>query len=485
MNFSSPLYFLFLVSIFLIFYTLQKSPVLSKFINFTLLIFSYLFYSFWNPTYLLLIVYTTIFDYYWAFLLDKQNGFKRIVFLFPPLLNSLGILFFFKYYGLFSSLMLNFSNFLSFDLRLPVLDLLLPVGISFYTFQSISYIVDIYRKQTSPEKKLVNYALFLAFFPQLVAGPIVLAKDLIPQFEYLKDPKPIDYSSSFFLFLLGYSKKSLIADQFAPIVDTMYNFPSVFTSLDWYLGVLAYSFQIYFDFSGYTDFAIATAILFGIRLPENFRFPYLSFSVTEFWHRWHISLSQWLRDYLYISLGGNRKGAFRTLVNLFLTMLIGGLWHGANWAFLLWGGAHGLLLIAERVVQNVRKSISPEGVTPQNVKKPHIWINNFIRFLLTFGSITFLWVLFRSQDFSTAILIYKKLIFFESGFSINYKDRLFLSSSIVIVLCAMLIGYFKYDSIIQSVRFNYSLKLSFFYILWFFICVIFSRESRPFLYFVF
>lgn len=230
----------------------------------------------------------------------------------------------------------------------PTLKVILPVGISFYTFQSLSYSIDVYRRRIRPERNFFHYALFLSFFPQLVAGPIISAKILLPALRNTFNWDNVPLREGVWLILLGFVKKAVIADRISVISDFAYQFPESISTFFAWLGVISYSIQIYCDFSGYTDIAIGSALLLGVRLPENFKLPYTATSFSDFWRRWHISLSAWLRDYLYVPLGGNRITGFITYRNLLLTMLLGGLWHGASWNFVIWGFLHGVLLVLER-----------------------------------------------------------------------------------------------------------------------------------------
>jgi D-alanyl-lipoteichoic acid acyltransferase DltB (MBOAT superfamily) len=261
------------------------------------------------------------------------------------------------------------------------MDIILPVGISFYTFQSISYIVDVYRRRVEPTDSWLEYIFFLSFFPALVAGPIVRADQFLPQIKANRTPSKEEVWWGFWLILLGVVKKSLLADYIAQYNDIIFTTPETYTGFENLMAMLGYTMQIYCDFSGYSDMAIGIALIMGYSLPKNFNFPYKSQNVSEFWHRWHISLSSWLRDYLYIPLGGNRKGAGRTYVNLFLTMLLGGLWHGASWTFMLWGAYHGTLLALERMM-------GKHGLA-WRLPRP-------LQIGLTFVLVMFGWLLFRA-----------------------------------------------------------------------------------------
>lgn len=319
-----------------------------------LLACSYLFYGWWNWRYCLLLLLTTCIDYQAGKhigILHKDGGSrwkrKAKAWLGVSVVFDLGLLSFFKYYDFGAGSINAISGWLGTGTPLSLLHLVLPVGISFYIFQSMSYSIDIYRGEAEPAKHFLDFACYVSMFPQLVAGPIVRWREMDDQ---LRNPeRRVEWcGAGIVLFVLGLAKKVLLADGVAPLADAAFgaDAPGGWTA---WTGLLAYTLQIYFDFSGYSDMAVGLGLMLGFRFPQNFDSPYQSRSMTEFWRRWHMSLSGWLRDYLYIPLGGNRKGARRTYINLFLTMLLGGLWHGANWTFVLWGGYHGLWLALERM----------------------------------------------------------------------------------------------------------------------------------------
>lgn len=484
MNFSNPLYFYFLAGSYIFFESIRRvAPPF--YLRLTLLVFSYIFYAAWNPFYLCLIIVTTGLDYIWAYMMDSSGGRQRKFFLFLSVFINLSILGSFKYY---SFLMGSFQELLSlFQIQFNPLpwNPLLPVGISFYTFQSLSYTIDVYRRVILAEKSILSYALYLSFFPQLVAGPIVLAKELLPKLHNIKHENKHVWNQIFFLFLLGYTKKSVVADNLAPMIEMIYGNPGIFTGGDWILCSILYSIQIYFDFSGYTDFARGSALMFGIELPENFLFPYVSISFSEFWKRWHISLSAWLRDYLYIPMGGSRTGPIQTSINLLITMLLGGLWHGASWNFVFWGGGHGLLLIAERQARNLRKTMSPVVTTGGKVHFLRFLTSKPIRVLIVFSFVTLLWIFFRSPDFQTSVLILTKIFSWKGGFIISYTDMKLALGVISIFVIGNSFGASRYQKFFTHLSgVSYGLSTPFF-CFWLFAAILLSRESRPFLYFVF
>lgn len=351
-----------------------------------LLAASYFFYMSWNWKYAGLLAFSTIVDYSVGLLLARQQRPRaRTYILIISLTSNLGLLALFKYYNFFVDLSAPAIAMFGWDLSLLRHELLLPVGISFYTFQTMSYTIDVYRGERVLERNFLKFAVFVAFFPQLIAGPIVRAKQFLPQLHHLPSVTTQRFHDGLFLVFKGLSKKVLIADLLATLaVDNVFTHPLTFSSWDLLIALYAYTFQIYYDFSGYSDIAIGLAKMLGYDLPRNFNRPYLSQNVREFWTRWHISLSTWLRDYLYISLGGSRVAPWRVKLNLMITMFLGGLWHGAALHFICWGVYHGLLLILAR-----------QGPKTDAVRAtaPRVMLQIGCFHLIAFG-----WLLFRVQD---------------------------------------------------------------------------------------
>ena len=328
-----------------------------------MLIASYVFYSWWDWRFLTLIWLSTIVDFWTGQRIEDEtsNNLKRR-YLLLSIATNLGILAYFKYAGFFVDSFVDLMSALGFNLSIEPLRIILPVGISFYTFQTMSYSIDIYRKNMKPTKSLLDFALFVGFFPQLVAGPIVRARDFLAQLA-TNNRQPIQTGRATKLILGGLFKKIVIADLLATeIVDGVFRNPAGSTGLETLIGIYGYALQIYADFSGYSDIAIGIALLLGFQFADNFNQPYRSLSLQDFWRRWHISLSSWLRDYLYIGLGGNRKGKLRTYRTLLLTMLLGDLWHGAAWTFGAWGLLHGGGLAIERAIDERRPENRPPNV---------------------------------------------------------------------------------------------------------------------------
>ena len=362
----------------------------SKSQNILLLIASYSFYSAWDWRFLSLLLMSTCIDYYAAIKIEKSSNKKsRTLWLMLSVIFNLSMLGFFKYYNFGIEALSDLLAYIGLNAHISTLNIILPVGISFYTFQTISYTVDVYRKKREPTKNLLNFSVYVAFFPQLVAGPIEKSTALLPQVENYRRVNSEDVKIGLLWILLGYFKKVVIADTMAPMVEHAFNHVDEVSGLVSMIVVVSFAIQIYGDFSGYTLIARGISRLMGIRLTKNFNAPYLASSPRDFWKRWHISLSSWLQEYLYISLGGNKKGTTCKYISLMLTMLLGGLWHGARWNFLLWGFYHGLLLI---ICHSLSKG------------KPASDINwNVVRIAKTLGTfslVLFGWLLFRVENMS-------------------------------------------------------------------------------------
>ena len=370
--------------------------------KYLLLLGSYCFYGAWDPRFLILIFVTSVVGFWFGnFIASSKTRKQRKTYLFVSIGFTLSALVYFKY-----------ANFLGEELAgllnrdWDILDITLPVGISFFTFQILSYSIDLYRERIEPCDNLSDFLLFVAFFPQLVAGPIVRASEFLPQLKNRIEIKLENLLVGGQLFLGGALQKSLIADTLSTLADPVFSAPELYSTSTIWLGTLCYTVQIFCDFAGYSLMAIGVAYTLGYRLPENFRMPYLSLSITEFWRRWHMTLSFWLRDYLYISLGGNRRGKVRTYLNLMITMLLGGLWHGASWNFILWGFGHGLAL-------TVHKLWSEKTAAWQGLKENPIY--RFSAFALTFFFVVMMWVPFRAIDFESSMYIYHALFSAHAG----------------------------------------------------------------------
>lgn len=391
-----------------------------------LLIASYVFYGLWNPPLILLLWISTVVDWMAGKRLTvEENKRKRKMWLILSICVNLGFLVFFKY-GNF--LLENFQYLLALiniEYTPPAWDILLPMGISFYTFQTMSYTIDLYKRKIQPAKTFLDFALYVTFFPQLVAGPIVRSDELVPQFYEKKRATQNQFFMGVMLLTIGLFEKTVFADSlFSPVSDEVFGASAALLPLDAWVGVLAFSGQIFFDFAGYSLCAIGIALMLGIALPDNFRYPYGSIGFSELWQRWHISLSSWLRDYLYISLGGNKISVRRTYVNLMLTMLLGGLWHGAAWTFVFWGFLHGLYLVVERLLKNYIK-----------IGKQTLAMRLFLAFL-TFNCVNITWVFFRARSFENAMSILKSMFF------IHGETPILISNHIVLVLGVVSLMFF-------------------------------------------
>ncbi|MCH2232352.1 MAG: MBOAT family protein [Crocinitomicaceae bacterium] len=350
----------------------------------------------WKPEFIILILFSTIVDYICAINLGKESiKVSRKLLLWTSIISNLGLLLTFKYLGFFHEVFLDLKSFFGEGANEGVIRLILPMGISFYTFQTMSYTIDVYQRKIKPEKHFGIFALFVTFFPQLVAGPIERASNLLPQFKQKKVFEYDKVTSGLRLIIWGLFKKVVIADRLAYFVNAVYENPETYDGLPLILATVFFAFQIYCDFSGYSDIAIGTARMFGFKLMENFRRPYHASSITDFWKRWHISLSTWFRDYVYIPLGGNRRVKWRWYYNLFITFVISGFWHGAKWTFLIWGAFHGVLLIIE-ILFKARKP-------------PQKFGSRVLRVFLTFVLVCFGWIFFRANSLSDAIYIYQNM----------------------------------------------------------------------------
>ncbi len=393
---------------FLIFFVVVVSTyflINSKYRWILLLAASYYFYMSWNPTYILLIVLSTVVDYFASLkMAEQETKEKRKKYLLLSLFVNLGLLFFFKYYGFFNNSVSSVVRAFNMNLGLPNFDLLLPVGISFYTFQTLSYTLDVYRGDKEAEKHFGIFALYVSFFPQLVAGPIERSTRLLPQFRKKIDFDSARVASGLQLMLWGYFKKVVVADRLALYVNGVYNNLEGLRGITLILATVFFAFQIYCDFSGYSSIAIGAARVMGFDLMTNFRRPYFAKSIPEFWRRWHISLSTWFKDYLYIPLGGNRVSKIRYYFNLFITFLVSGLWHGAAWTFVIWGALHGFYQIISISTAQFRKNIK-DKIGLSNLPT----LNKWWQILATFALVNFGWIFFRANSFSDAIYVVNNL----------------------------------------------------------------------------
>jgi D-alanyl-lipoteichoic acid acyltransferase DltB (MBOAT superfamily) len=387
--------------------------------------FSLFFYYKSSGPFLGLFVLMIVSDYLFALAIEKQQGLKKKILLWLSLSYSLSFLLYFKYANFFIH---NINSI--FHTQFTDHNLFLPIGISFYTFQSISYLMDVYRNEIKATKNVSDYAFYMTFFPHLVAGPIVRAKDFLPQIFTPQIINAALYKESLFRILIGLLKKLFIADYIGKFVDIVHQSPANFSGAENLLAMYGYSFQIYFDFSGYSDIAIGIALMLGYRLKENFDNPYSSSNITVFWRKWHISLSSWLRDYIYIPLGGNRKGVFNTYLFLMITMLVGGFWHGADWRFIFWGFAHGFALAFHKAYSHY---------FPNNKNS---YFSRFWGTIITFHFVAFCWIFFRAASFQSAFTSITQIF---SNFNLKDFGGFWISRSEtgLMLIFAALVAFFS------------------------------------------
>ncbi|MFT4643965.1 MBOAT family O-acyltransferase [Candidatus Marifrigoribacter sp. Uisw_064] len=411
MLFNSIDFAIFLPIVFLLYWFVFNKNL--KLQNVLLLVASYVFYGWWDWRFLSLIAFSTLIDYFVGRQLANETKInKRKVLLWISIIVNLGFLGFFKYYNFFIENFTQAFSFLGYQISTNSLQIILPVGISFYTFQTLSYSIDVYRRKLEPTKDFISFAAFVSFFPQLVAGPIERATNLLPQFKIVKK---FNYSTGvdgLRQILWGLFKKIVIADYCAHFVNIIFENPQDYSGSTLVLGAVFFAFQIYGDFSGYSDIAIGTAKLFGFNLKQNFAFPYFARDIAEFWRRWHISLSTWFRDYLYIPLGGSRGNKGQQIRNVFIIFLVSGFWHGANWTFIVWGGLNAIYFLPLLLTKNNRNHIN---IVAENKEVPSI--KEFLRIIITFIITTFAWIFFRANSLTDAFN-YISGIFNESLFKL-------------------------------------------------------------------
>lgn len=434
MLFNSIDFAIFLPIVFILYWFVTNKNL--KLQNFLIVVASYVFYGWWDWRFLSLIIFSTVVDYSVGLKLkNEENKTKRNIFLWTSILVNLGFLGFFKYYNFFLDNFITAFSFFGMEIKSNSLNIILPVGISFYTFQTLSYTIDVYKRKLEPTKDFIAFSAFVSFFPQLVAGPIERATHLLPQF-YGK--RTFDYSKAvdgMRQILWGLFKKVVIADNCAEFANQIFNNSADMNGSTLVLGALFFTFQIYGDFSGYSDIAIGTARLFGFDLMRNFAFPYFSRDIAEFWRRWHISLSTWFRDYLYIPLGGSRGGTLMKVRNTFIIFIVSGFWHGANWTFIVWGALNAIYFLPLLLTKNNRRNLDTvaHGKFLPSLKE-------FLQILITFGLTVFAWIFFRAESLSHALSILstifsKSLLAFpEIGLSKLYTLQVLL---VVIIFIAI------------------------------------------------
>lgn len=412
MTFNSLAFAIFLPIVFFLYWFIFKNL---KKQNVLILIASYIFYGLWDWRFLFLILASTLVDYLVGIQIAKykDDNKKRKLFLWLSVIFNIGLLGFFKYYNFFAESFVDMVGMIGYDIKSTwTLNIILPVGISFYTFQTMSYSMDIYYKRLEPTKDFLLFATYVAFFPQLVAGPIERASNLLPQLAKSRVFKYEQAAEGLKLILWGLFKKMVIADGIAPMVDDIFNNYQTYPASTLILGVTLFSFQVYGDFSGYSDIAIGTSKLLGVELMSNFRFPNFSRNVAEYWQRWHVSLSTWFRHYVYIPLGGSRVSKLKSIRNICIIFLVSGFWHGANWTFIFWGGFHALAYIPVFLMN--RNTIYKDSVVGESTFFPSL--TELGQILLTFGIVTFSRIFFRSNSITDSFAFIKRL-FTDFGFA--------------------------------------------------------------------
>ncbi len=410
MTFTTFTFALFLVIVFTAYWAMRSRTRQ----NLLLVVSSYIFYGWWDYKFCALMLISSLVDYGASYNLgrDDLSSGKRRAYLLASIFTNLGLLGFFKYYNFFVDSTASFLASAGFQINPLTLDIILPVGISFYTFQTMGYTIDVYRRHVKPSHKLIDYLAYVSFFPQLVAGPIERAGNLLPQFS---NPRTFQYAEAVDgcrQILWGAFKKMVVADNLARFVDPAFADPTMYSGKQLAIATVFFAWQIYCDFSGYTDIAIGTAKLFGFRLMRNFAHPYFSQSIDEFWRRWHISLSTWFRDYLYIPLGGSRVSKFRHIRNVLVTFVVSGFWHGASWNFVIWGAIHGMAVLPTHFLSTDQAKAASRGTPGGERLIPSI--KTTVKIGVTFFVACVGWVFFRAQGFDNALLILKKIFTWSS-----------------------------------------------------------------------
>ncbi|MGV7106277.1 MBOAT family O-acyltransferase [Flavobacterium sp. U410] len=482
MLFNSFDFALFLPIVFVLYWFIFAKKL--KLQNFLIVVASYVFYGWWDWRFLFLIFLSTGIDYSIGLLLEKEHRkFNRKILLWISILTNLGMLAFFKYFNFFVENFITAFSLFGYSLKASSLNIILPVGISFYTFQTLSYTIDVYRKKLKPTHNFIAFSAFVSFFPQLVAGPIERATHLLPQF-YQK--RKFDYEKTITgcrQILWGLFKKVVIADSCAEYTDQIFQNPEAFNGSTLFLGALFFTFQIYGDFSGYSDIAIGTSRLFGFDLMQNFNFPYFSRNIAEFWRRWHISLSTWFRDYLYIPLGGSRGNTVNKIRNTFIIFVVSGFWHGANWTFIVWGCLHALFflpLLLSKTNRTYLNTVAENSFFPS--------LKECIQMLFTFGIVVLTWIFFRAKNIHQA-LTYLNGLFSRSFFQIPSFDRkresLVIAAFLFLFILIEWIGRKETFALEKTgLKWNRLIRWIF-YLLLGIIILLFSGSKQEFIYFQF
>lgn len=479
MLFNSADFALFLPVVFILYWFVTNKSLTMQ--NILLLVSSYFFYACWDWRFLFLLIFSTLLDFFTGLkIAGSESKAKRRFWLWLSILINLGFLGLFKYYNFFASSFSGFVAHLGFQVHPWTLKVILPVGISFYTFHGLSYVIDIYNKRIQPEKNFVEYSVFVSFFPLLVAGPIERATHLLPQ---IKRPRTLEYYKAvdgLKQILWGLFKKVVIADNFAHYVNGVFNNPDAYSGRAHVIASLFFAIQIYCDFSGYSDIALGTARLFGMELLRNFAFPYFSRDIAEFWRRWHISLSTWFRDYLYIPLGGSKVGAWKKIRNTFIIFLVSGFWHGANWTFIFWGLLNAIYIMPSILFKTNRNNLD---IVAQGRLYPSL--KEFISMVVTFSLTVFAWIFFRSDSLAGALHFIKGV--FSHSLVNNPVDRppAYLFALLVIFFVIEWLGREEQYAIARiGIHWPRPVRWLAWYVLVFFIFY-FSGAQQQFIYFQF
>ncbi|RAR69303.1 MBOAT family O-acyltransferase [Flavobacterium aciduliphilum] len=483
MLFNSIDFLIFLPIVFFFYWFITKNSL--KFQNLLLLVASYYFYACWDWRFLFLLMFSTFLDYYTGLKMQNTTLISRKKFWFwLSIFINLGFLAVFKYYNFFAKSLVEGLNLLNIKANLTLINVILPVGISFYTFHGLSYVIDIYKNRIKAEKNFTDYAVFVSFFPLLVAGPIERATHLLPQ---IKKKREFDYYKAvdgLKQILWGVFKKVVIADNCAEIANEIFNNYGDYSGSSLVLGALCFTFQIYGDFSGYSDIALGTAKLFGIDLLRNFAFPYFSRDVAEFWRRWHISLSSWFKDYLYIPLGGSKGSMWIKIRNTFIIFIVSGFWHGANWTFIVWGLLNAIFIMPSIIFNTNRNNIE---IVAKGANIPSF--KDFLSIFFTFCLTVFAWIFFRSDNLKAAI-VYVKNIFSITFFTIpkiqNVNNISYTSIMVIFFLVIEWIGREdKYAIETFGKKYNKKYKYLFYYLIVFLIIYYGNFNKNQFIYFQF
>ncbi|MEN8122566.1 MAG: MBOAT family O-acyltransferase [Bacteroidota bacterium] len=482
MFFNSIDFALFLPIVFILYWFVTNKNLKSQ--NFLIVVSSYIFYGWWDWRFLSLILFSTIIDYSIGVKLsDEVNKSKRKVLLWMSILVNLGFLGFFKYYNFFLDNFITAFSFFGAEIKGNSLNLILPVGISFYTFQTLSYTIDVYKRKLEPTKDFIAFSAFVSFFPQLVAGPIERATNLLPQF-YKK--RSFNYNRAvdgMRQILWGLFKKIVIADNCAKYANIIFNNSDDYSGSTLVLGVIFFTFQIYGDFSGYSDIAIGVSRLFGFNLKQNFAFPYFSRDIAEFWRRWHISLSTWFRDYLYIPLGGSRGGTWNKVRNIFVIFIVSGFWHGANWTFIVWGSLNAIYFLPLLLTNSNRNNLE---IVAKGKYLPTLKELSLI--LFTFSLTAFAWIFFRAENIQHAINYVSKIMshsLFDMPYFIGIREA---ALTIILVAFFLLIEWMgreqQYAIKTIGVKSNKLFQWGFYYVIAM-IIFLYGASSQNFIYFQF